>query len=248
MPDLKIHWPHPPENFPFTGDGVDVWAVPLEQTAERLAFLDSLLSAPEKTRAAAFRFGELRDRFVAARGTLRVLLGHYLNRAPQTVEFRYGAHGKPELAGNGGTSSLRFNLSHSENLGLFAFTRGTDVGIDVEKIRTLHDEQALANRFFTPRESATLAALRGAEKVAGFFKLWTRKEAWFKAAGTGISGSLAGIEVSPPQEPARIVAIHGNEHLPNAWSLMDLQPATGFTAAVAVHRKNPPLHCWLWPE
>ncbi len=249
MSKLDLNWHSPPKQLALSQVELDIWAARLDQTTDRTAALSSTLSEPEKARASAFRFEKDRNRFIVGRGVLRALLGRYLNLAPQQLEFRYGPHGKPELAGSDEAYALHFNLAHSDDLGLFAFTRAGAVGVDVEKIRVMGDEQGIADRFFTRRESEGLIALRDDERTTGFFKLWTCKEAWLKATGAGISESLAGLEVSfEPNEPTKIVRIGESESEAEAWSLIDLAPAPGFCAAVAVRKKNLQVRCRAWNE
>ena len=240
-------WPCPPRDWTPQYLDLDVWAVELDEPPERRAAWTATLSAEEKTRAAAFRFERDQNRFMAGRGALRVLLGCYTGLPPEKLVFRYGAHGKPELAGTDAAPPLHFNLAHSDHLALLAFARSGAVGVDVEKIRPVGDESALARRFFMPCESAALAALPEARRAESFFRLWTRKEAWLKAAGTGLSGSLSAFEVTfLPGDSARLVSIHGQPAEAANWSLLDLSPAAGFMAAVAVRQTQPQIRCWRY--
>jgi 4'-phosphopantetheinyl transferase len=225
---------------------VHVWAAPLEVTPQALEELTATLCPLERERAALFRFERDRNRFTAGRGQLRTILGRYLQTKPQAIEFAYGEHGKPFVAGLAG-SGLHFNLAHSQDLALLAVTRVAPVGVDVEHIRLPEDADQLVARFFSPRESATFQRLTREHKPAAFFNLWTRKEAWLKATGEGIGSRLDQVEVSfLPGEPARLLSLSSAAQSPATWTLHELAPAPGFAAALAVATEEVTLRCWRW--
>ena len=176
---------------------VHVWVVFLPDVRTRLDRLHTVLSPEEKERVARFVFERDRQRFVFARGILRVLLGRYLDREPGRITFQYGAHGKPALAGEKTTpSDLRFNVSHSGDYCLCAVALRRDVGIDIEMVRSDVECLPLAERFFTRREYEDLLWGSERDRRARFFRYWTCKEAYLKARGIGISSGLAQIEVT----------------------------------------------------
>jgi len=251
MCESAIIWPTetPDEwNMPdLRDDEVHVWAAPLAVSASALATLKNTLSYSELERAARFRFERHRDRFIAGRGMLRVLLGRYLRADARQLEFEYGAAGKPELRGKPAGNSPHFNLAHSEDLALVAITRAAAVGVDVERVRPLKDSSELVSRFFSPREHALFKDLPESQKAVAFFNLWTRKEAWLKATGEGIAHSLHLVEVSfLPGEPARLLTLPESRGSHPSWALLDLQPAPGFVAALAIAAQAPKLRCWRW--
>ena len=180
--------------LPLRPADVDVWRAALdEQSSETIAFLSALLSSDETARAATFYFERDRLRFVVCRGILRVLLGHYLERTPRSVEFSYGPNGKPALAGwllppDG--KALFFNVAHSEGFALFAFTRLGEIGVDLECMRDLPDWEQVAAAAFSPHELAQLRACPAERRREEFFRAWTRQEAVLKALGTGL-GAVA---------------------------------------------------------
>jgi 4'-phosphopantetheinyl transferase len=192
----------------------------------------SLLSAAERERARRFAFGRDARRFIVGRGRLRQLLGARLGVPPESVELVYGARGKPALA-NSGRNSLRFNLSHRDDLAVYALSWGCDVGIDVEAIRPLPDADAIAARFFSRPEHAAYRALEPRDRPLGFFQCWTRKEAFIKALGEGLSHPLDSFDVSlapgAPAELLRVEAVPGDDR---GWRLASFFPAAGFVAAV----------------
>jgi 4'-phosphopantetheinyl transferase len=226
---------------------VHVWAARLDVSSATLASFAATLSLSERERASRFHFERHRHRFIAGRGLLRALLGRYLEVEPMRIEFTYGAAGKPMLAASDPQTALHFNLAHSKDLGLIAITRSGPVGVDVEQIRALNDAEELVARFFSQREHATFKDLPDSEKPAAFFNLWTRKEAWLKATGEGIAHSLHLVEVSfLPGEPARLLAIPESLGQGTPWTLMDLQPAPGFAAALAIAVLDRKIQCWRW--
>ena len=208
-----------------------------------------LLSAEESERASRFHFRRDKTRFVNRRCFLRRCLGHYLECDPGSIEFVCETRGKPRLSRSFAKSELHFNLSHSAGLALLALTKNRSIGVDVEKIRPWNDLEQLVSQCFSPRETIAFRNLPQSEASKAFSRLWTRKEAWLKATGEGITESLRQIEVSfCPGELPRLLDIKGNPAEAKEWSLHDLSPAPGFTAAVAVRSQNARLHCWRWPN
>ena len=177
-----------------------------------------------------FRFEHLQRSFIVARGVLRTLLGHYLKTPPRDLHFNYGAKGKPSLAG----ARIQFNASHSGDLALLAFTLDCELGVDAEVIRPMPDIEDIAKRFFSTEETAELMSLSAAQREQGFFLCWTRKEAYIKATGEGLSAPLDGFRVTlRPGETARIVHFGHDIDAARAWSLHNLDPAPGYAGALA---------------
>jgi len=197
----------------------------------------SLLSAAERERAGRFAFGRDARRFIVGRGRLRQLLGARLGVRPESVELVYGARGKPALA-NSGRNSLRFNLSHRDDLAVYALSWGCDVGIDVEAIRPLPDADAVAARFFSRPEHAAYRALEPRDRPLGFFQCWTRKEAFIKALGEGLSHQLDSFDVSlAPGAPAELLRVEPVPGDDRGWRLASFFPAPGFVAAVVAEER-----------
>lgn len=233
MAPNDILWPLPPDPCPLAATDVHVWAVHLAPDPGALARLANILSTEEQARASRFRFGRHRNRFITARGVLRLILAKYLDCAPDQLDFVYGPNGKPALAGGLAESALFFNLAHSEDLALIAVTQLGQIGVDVEQIRAVSDANELVERFFSVRESALFQTLPTNQKDIAFLNLWTRKEAWLKATGEGIAQSLNQVEVTfLPGESARILALP--EQSPPDWALRELIPAAGFIGAIAL--------------
>jgi 4'-phosphopantetheinyl transferase len=213
-------------------DEVHVWRLSLDcEPAALLAFRD-ILSDDERVRADRFHFSRHRDHFTAGRGQLRTLLGRYLGRDPAGLCFQYNLQGKPSLPNPEG-QALRFNLAHSHGLALLALSRQREVGIDVERVRPEVACEDLAGRYFSPREVAALRSLPAELRRLAFFHCWTRKEAYIKAIGKGLSLPLDSFDVSVmADEAALLEARHEDEG--RRWSLCALEVPDGFVGALAV--------------
>ena len=238
-----------PEPLRLESDEVHVWRARLGVNAAQRQALFQTLSADERARSARFHFPQDRERFVAARGILRALLARYLNADPSQLSFRYNPHGKPALAAFWDHAGIRFNLSHSEGLALYAVSRHREVGIDLEFIRPHLAQEPMAEGFFSPREVAMLRSLPAPIQPEAFFHCWTRKEAFLKALGQGLSISLDQFDVSLlPGEPAALLRTSWDPLAASRWSLQSLTPSPDYAAVLAVEGLEWQLHCWHWPE
>lgn len=205
-----------------------------------LQALQSLLSSEEAARAKRFLQPGHGNRFVAARGRLRQLLGASCGCDAAAISFDVAAHGKPTLCTAGGTiEPIHFNLTHSGDVGAVALCRSAEVGIDIERIRTVGER--LARRYFADPEVAALDALPEPERLPAFFRCWTRKEAFLKATGEGIRRGLDSFVVTVrPGEEARIVSIDGDRVAGEAYLLADFDAGAGMAGAVCVHTGTHP--------
>ncbi|MES2695949.1 MAG: 4'-phosphopantetheinyl transferase superfamily protein [Verrucomicrobiota bacterium] len=174
--------------LPLSAEGVAVWQADLDRlNDDLLAQMLALLARDELDRANRFFFEEDRNRYVFGRGILRTLLGTYLARAPRDLVFAYGPKGKPALAtANDEAPPVFFNVAHSEERALFAFSKTGDVGVDVEQIRDLPDIEEVAASAFSPSELQLLKDCPADRKQAEFFRAWVRQEAILKALGAGL--------------------------------------------------------------
>jgi 4'-phosphopantetheinyl transferase len=228
-------WQKPTGRPSIRDDQAHVWRASLAQPRSQVEALQDILSPDELVRANRFRFERDRWRFVVGRGFLRQILGTYLNVVPSQLEFIYQLSGKPELAGPGGQSPLRFNLSHSCDLVVYAVTLDRRIGIDIESVRRTVDVEAIAQRSFSPAEAQSLCSLPPEEQQAAFFTCWTRKEAYLKATGMGLSRPLDQFTVSTlPTEPARLLEVPLDPDEPQRWVLNDLPLGAGYAGAMAV--------------
>lgn len=202
---VATDWDTAPPDFTLSDGEIAIWRASLDCETAALLNLEALLSPDEISRADRFHFPRDRARFVAGRGILRTLLGAYLKREPQGLIFTYGPQGKPELGRDQG-NSLRFNLSHKDGIGVYAFARQRHLGIDVEVIAADFPGEDIARRFFSPGELQKLAGLPPDLRAEAFFLGWTRKEAYVKAQGQGLHIKLDSFDVTlTPGEPARFL-------------------------------------------
>ncbi len=238
-------WNPPPAPCVLAAEEVHVWRAALDLPAARIAELARILSADESSRAQRFYFERDRRHFTAAHGLLRAILSRYLNAAPQQLSFSYNAYGKPSLREN----EIHFNMSHSGEIALYAFARRRKLGVDVEQVRTDFEYDEVAQNFFATREQEVLHALPPEFKPAAFFNCWTRKEAFIKAIGQGISFPLDQFEVSlAPGEAARLLSIRGDPNAAALWGLAGLDVGPGYAGALVVEGAAYQLRCWQWHE
>ena len=220
-------------------DSVEVVVARLDAGAAEIRAGSKLLCASERERAARFALDRDRNRYIAARSRLRRLLGERLGERPQAIELVYGKRGKPALAPRLAATGLRFNVTHCDDVALYAFTHEREVGVDVEAVRPLADADDVAARFFSPQENRAYRSLPAADRVQGFFNCWTRKEAFVKALGGGLHIALDRFDVSlSPHEPPRLLRVGCKPGDRCGWLLIGLQPAPGMTGAVVV-RSDP---------
>jgi 4'-phosphopantetheinyl transferase len=223
---------------------VHVWQVLLDVTAAQRERLLGVLSADEVERSVRLRFEKDQQRFITARGMLRQILGCYLGKNPHEIRFEYTAFGKPVLATNFGSDSLCFNLSHSDAFALFAFARGRNIGIDIERISDDVAVDHIARRFFSPGEISSLERTHENNRNELFFQYWTRKEAFLKATGEGISFPMEQLDVSLMRgRGLSPVALPGDTIERSRWYVQDLFPGPGYSAAIAVEGRDCDLLC-----
>jgi 4'-phosphopantetheinyl transferase len=238
----SVEWVPAPAGPKLGSEDVHLWRASLDCDAPVLSRLETTLSPDELARANRFVFPADRSHFVAARGILRELLGAYLRLLPAELKFRYGNHGKPALDRNASAADLQFNLSHSGGIAIYAFSLGRRLGVDVEQIRPQRAGEDIARRYFAPREVRELQALPAHLRTQGFFLCWTRKEAYVKAHGAGLSLPLDSFTVSlTPGRTAELEAKDGNQ-----WSMRSYEPAPGVVAALVVEGRNWQSSCWSW--
>lgn len=245
--DNADSWLPVPEHPRVSRGEVHVWRASLAQPAVKIEALQEVLSGDERERAYRFHFEKDRSNYIVARGALRLILGRYLRLPPEQLRFDYNSYGKPDLHADLGERLLRFNLSHAGSLALYAITSGREVGVDIELLRDDVASVALAEHFFSPREVKTLRALPPEVQTRAFFNCWTRKEAYIKARGAGLSLPLEKFDVSlSPCEPAALLSTRDDEQEASRWLLRELTPDPDYVAAVAVEGSGWQLRCWQW--
>lgn len=225
-----------------TLETIACWRVDLEQPEASVATLETVLSDDERARAARFVFSRDRRRFIVTRACLRALLARACDEPAKAIRFAYAQHGKPSLAARTGAPAVHFSVSHSADVALIALTRGTALGVDLEAVRPLPDLLDIASRFFTPTETETIMTVPPEERELAFFLCWTRKEAFSKALGDGLTLALDRYRVAcRPGEPARILDIDGSAAAAAEWAVSDLRPAPRFVGAAVMRGAPRPL-------
>jgi 4'-phosphopantetheinyl transferase len=218
-------------------DEVHVWCARLDDFAPEQEPLFQVLSADEKTRAERFHFARDRKRYIIRRGILRTMLSSYLGIKAGQVRIHSGKHGKPVLAG---WEKIHFNLSCSAGVALYAFTRGSGVGVDIERLREVPEMKQIVDRFFSVKEKEYFSSLSESERKEAFFRLWTRKEAYVKGVGHGLQEPLVRFDAlpAPGETSGRVIAESAAEEQTAGWNIHDLAPSAGFTAACAVQGED----------
>jgi 4'-phosphopantetheinyl transferase len=244
MTKFKLHWQQAIPGAKIHSNQVQVWCVSLDLSDRQRERMLGMLSADEVARAGRFHFEKDLNRFIAARGILRNILGLYLGEKPHRLRFEYTPHGKPVLGTESGYDALRFNLSHSDSFALYAITRGRNIGIDIERIRYDIAVDQIVRRFFSPDEISSLEGIHDEKRYEVFFQYWTRKEAFLKAMGEGLSfpmeqcdvSLISGMLFSP-------VTLPGDKREGSCWYVQDLFPGTGYAAAIAIEGGDCELSC-----
>jgi 4'-phosphopantetheinyl transferase len=237
-------WAPPPAALVLGGDEVHVWRVDVRSAYARRKDLWRVLAKDERQKANDLLFEDDRKRFVVSRGVLRVLLGRYLRAQPDSLVFGYNPHGKPFLVG---ASGVRFSTSHSQDLVLLAFVRDREIGVDVEHLREDLGLDEIASRHFATREVATLRSLPNSSRKEAFFACWTRKEAFAKAKGRGLTLPFNRFEVTlTPGEPAMLLNVEEDIREPIRWAMQELRPGPGYAAALVVEEHTMRSSCWQY--
>lgn len=246
------------QNFNITGAGfqieaplaladneVHLWRADLDAIRSEESLWRELLSPDELKRADRFHFDRDRQRFSAARAVLRKILAAYLEVDPKSFNFCYSKKEKPSLGQPHSGRGISFNVSHSGGIALFAFSRGREVGVDVEQIKRDIEVEAIGRRFFSAHEQAQLFALPTEQQVDAFFRCWTRKESYIKATGDGLSLPLSQFDVSLAVGATdALVATRPDAGEAEKWLLTDAASESGFAAALCVRGRDWILKRW----
>lgn len=231
---MNTDWHPAPSTVELQPNVAHVWRIQLDDPEPDVAHYRALLDAEESARANRFRFDRDRNRFIVGRGVLRTLVSRYAGMSAQDVRFVFSPQGKPGLDRNAEAGQVEFNVSHSGSLILIGFTADYAIGVDVERIERRVAEDQIAERFFSPDEVARLRALPEQDRHAAFFDCWSRKEAFIKAHGHGMSLALDSFSVAfGPGETARLIRFD-LEPGPEPWSLAAPDVGEGYAGAVCV--------------
>lgn len=214
-------------------NAVHVWQLDLVSREITTKKWEQLLSSEEQARAKRYQVERGRFQYVATRGFLRVVLAHYLLADARSLVLRKSKNDKPELGPPHSSHGLEFNVSHSGDMVLLAFSARRPVGIDVERLRTDLDVLSIARRFFSFYEQEKLQAVEHRDRVAAYFRCWTRKEAFIKANGSGLSLPLDQFDVSiTPGDTDALIATRPNSAEAQQWLLRDIPVRPGYAAAL----------------
>ena len=247
MTVLKCCWQIPPASLILSSNDVHLWRANLDQSNECVKQITQMLSDEEQRKTERFHSDKDRKRFIVTRGVLRTILSCYLDVEPSRLRFGYRSHGKPYLVEKSNGEEICFNLSHSHNLSLYAFTRSRQIGVDIEYIRTIKEAGQIVARFFSSNEHAMWQQLPEGQKQEAFFNCWTRKEAYIKARGEGLSLPLDQFDMSfDPGKRAALLIASGASDESSRWLLRALQPGLGYAAALVVEGYDWRLKCWEW--
>jgi 4'-phosphopantetheinyl transferase len=224
---------------------VHLWRADLDAIRSQEARWRELLSPDESKRADRFHFDRDRQRFSAARAVLREILAAYLDGDSKSLNFCYSKKEKPSLGQPHAASRIRFNISHSGGIALLAFSRGREVGVDVEQIKRDIEVEAIGRRFFSAHEQGQLFALPAEQQVEAFFRCWTRKESYIKATGDGLSLPLSQFDVSlAVGEKDALGATRPDAGEAEKWLLTDASTELGYAAALCVRGRDWRLKRW----
>lgn len=213
---------------------VHIWRARLDQPAAVVGTLNRTLSDDERARAVRFRSDRHRERFIVCRAAQRQVLARYTGVRPEVVGFQYSTHGKPSLDMSEHGRHVRFNTSNSGDLAVFAVAAEREVGVDVEVDRSVRDALALARRFFSSAEFEALRALPAESRQQAFLTCWTRKEAFVKAVGLGVTMPLSSFDVGVGPEVAALLSTRPDPGEAQRWSMHSLDAGPGYYGALVV--------------
>jgi len=244
---LKNIWLLPPKQLLFNKDGVHIWRIDFESAKPFVSGLREILSSDERERADRFRFQKDHDRFVISHAAIRNILGQYLNMEPRDICFEVDSKGKPRLSDELNQTKLYFNMSHSHLKALVAISKDHEMGVDIEYLRPEVAELDIAKRFFASGEVSQLLNFPKEKQIEAFYACWTRKEAFIKAKGDGLSISLDSFEVSlDPGERVSLKGTNGKHDKFKDWSIRGLIPGFGYAGALAVRGDKMNIQYWDW--
>jgi 4'-phosphopantetheinyl transferase len=236
-------WRQGPKDPAIWQNEVHVWRTRLD--LDWSWTMDEALTLEDRARADRFRFESDRRRFCVARASMRIVLARYLKLKPSRLQIELGDYGKPFFADAKASQGLRFNLSHSNQIALMAVTRDREVGIDVEYMRHDFATNEVADHFFSPAEVQQFRSTPSEMKTQSFFNGWTRKEAYIKARGEGLSCPLDQFDVSiRPDERPMLLNSRVDPDDVSRWAFQNLHAGEGYAAALAVEGQYSRLVLW----
>jgi 4'-phosphopantetheinyl transferase len=249
MNNIASLWSKPPKNLVISNQEVHIWRIFIDIDSPIIKTYLPILSIDEQEKANRFCFLNDRNRFITVRSILRRIIGYYIGKSPRELKFNFNQYGKPFLSQNSSTNAIKFNVSHSHEIALIAVNQDFDIGVDVEYIHTNFDFEGIVERFFSVNEKNVWRSLPNYQKVEAFFNCWTRKEAFIKAKGKGLSLPLNEFDVSfKPGEPASLLNTAWDKKEVDDWSVEEIKPAYGYVGALAVEASNLEVKFWQWSD
>lgn len=219
----------------FHNHQINLWYACIDSFTKDVFHLSELLNEEELRKANCIKSIKDRNNCIITLVLLKKLLGYYLDKLPSEIILSYTKYNKPYLK----HCDLKFNLSHSGNLLLIGVALNYDIGVDVEKTEYFPEMDGVAKNFFSNYEYQSFIRLNEDQKIEGFFNCWTRKEAFIKAIGSGLSYSLKEFDVTLiPEEEARLIKVKNDETEGESWSLFSFDIMSNYKAAVAVRLKE----------
>jgi 4'-phosphopantetheinyl transferase len=218
---------------------IHVWQIDIETQLQNLKTYCSYLSNTEEDRASKFRFESHKNNYIIRTGILRLLLANYMTCQPNEIEFKLGKFGKPELE----NSKQKFNLSHSKNKSLIAISQNKEIGIDIEFIDASIEAKTIATHFFSKDEIKQLYTLNDEKLAQGFFNIWTKKEAFIKAVGTGLTYPLDAFDVSlNTLKKKALIRIKSSTKEAQKWNLFSIKTFNDYAGAIAYKGTEKQIH------
>ena len=215
---------------------IHIYSADFTSVIECLEDFNKILSDEEKNKAARFHFEKDRNNFVLSRGILKSILAHYLKKNPKHIIFQFNDYGKPFLRE---IKNIEFNISHSKNKLLLAFSSNISIGADIEFMNADFAKGDIAKKFFSPFEVSRLNKLSNGLKIEGFYNCWTRKEALIKGIGKGLSIPLDSFDVELiPGKVPKIFDLRFDSKEKGEWEIIDLNLYKDYKSAVALRSKN----------
>lgn len=240
---LNAKWNFPYSKIYLNKNEVHIWRAKYSFTSKQIKNFLTLLSDDENKKAFNFYFQSDRNNYIASRAILRLILSRYIHTHPKVINFYYNYYGKPFIL----DANISFNISHSNELAVFAFSINSMVGIDVEYIHDGFNEMEIAEKFFSLSEINELKSVPQNQRKEAFFNCWTSKEAYIKAKGLSISTPLDSFDVSLlPWEPVKILIRGDNNDEENNWYLQRINIGKGYSSSIALQKRPSSFKLWEW--
>ncbi len=231
--DSNNQWLQAPSSLPNVNNELHIWLADLNELSQNEQMFYEFLSIDEQIRASDYKFARDRTNFICARGVLRSIISKYLKVRPRDLNFSYNVFGKPYLHDIHNTEKISFNLSHADGLAIYIISKSLEVGIDLERIKPINNLAELIINTFSKKEVENFYTIPEHDRLAAFYRCWTRKEAYIKALGTGLSYPLNQFSVSLCQnQPTKILHV-GAGDIPSNCTILSIDCIDNYQAAFA---------------